>query len=664
MKRNSIHNTILGCGLAAGLLLFSEPVYSSDCAALYKKVADAYYGLKNRSGLTTEKCRALMDSFRTVAELYPDCHKADDALFMVGVLGMQAYKGGGDKNDLADALASFNKLAGSYPQSTLADDAQYYCGEIHALLGERDKAVEAYKKTLDFRGGDMSKKAVERMRELANAPAPETNEKTEPGPPASADKSAGKKTGGQKRPNPEPSTIEKTAKSPAGKINDLSDEEILALSFGITGRPAPAAGSTRDQPVRGRREDVEPLPLSPAPADYARLLNIRYWSNKDYTRVVVDLDREAPFAPPHLLRPDPELGTPPRLYIDFQGAVISESMRQGTPEPGCYTMPIGDGLLKKARAGQYQPDVARVVLDIERIDRFNAFPLPGERFRYVIDVYGSHRNLAASRTAAEEEKETVADKAAGSETKKVQTEDKKRVAGRKKIIIVLDPGHGGRDPGAVGPTGLREKDVTLSMARRIKRVLEAGNKDVRVVLTRSDDRYLSLVERTAMANTMSADLFVSIHCNAAASSDAYGIETYYLDNTTDRAALKLAAKENFVAEEVMTGPRDTTNLILADLITMSKVEDSVPLARSLQKHLISRMRKRWKDTRDKGVKKAPFWVLTGATMPCALVEVSFISNRKEEKLLRSSDYQQAAASAIASGVLDYIRENPEVVMAK
>jgi N-acetylmuramoyl-L-alanine amidase len=653
----------------AAVILFPFPALTSDCTALYKKVADAYYELKNRSVLTAEKCRTLMDSFRTVAELYPDCHKADDALFMVGVLGMQAYKGSADKNDLAAALASFNKLAGSYPQSTLADDAQYYCGEIHVLLGERDKAVEAYKKTLGFRGGDMSRKAMKRMQELANAPASEIDEKTEPGPSnTSADRNAKNKPGEQdrkKRPDPKPAGGEDIAKRPPEGINDLSDEEILALSFGITEQPAPAAGSTRDQPIREQPEDMETGPLSPAPADYARLLNIRYWSNKDYTRVVIDLDREAPYAPPHLLKPDPELGTPPRLYIDFPGTVISESMRRGTPEPGCYTMPIGDGLLKKARAGQYQPDVARVVLDIERIDRFNAFPLPGERFRYVIDVYGSHGNLAASRTATDGQKEAGVEKAAGAETKKVETEDKERVAGRKKkIIIVLDAGHGGRDPGAVGPTGLREKNVTLSLARRAKRVLEAGNKNVRVVLTRSDDRYLTLVERTAMANTMSADLFVSIHCNAAADSKAYGIETYYLDNTTDRAALRLAAKENFVAEEVMTGPRDTTNLILADLITMSKVEDSVPLARSLQKHLISGMRKRWKDTRDKGVKKAPFWVLTGATMPCVLVEVSFISNKREEKLLRSSDYQQAAASAIAGGVLNYIKENPEVVMAK
>jgi len=163
---------------------------------------------------------------------------------------------------------------------------------------------------------------------------------------------------------------------------------------------------------------------------------------------------------------------------------------------------------------------------------------------------------------------------------------------------------------------------------------------------------------------MSADLFVSIHINAARNRKATGIETYYLDNTTDRAALKLAAKENFVEEEVLIDSRDTTNLILADLITESKVEDSVPLAKSIQGSLVASHREEYDNVVNKGVKKAPFWVLTGATMPCALVEVGFISNKGQEKLMKTATYQRVSAEGIAQGSGEYIDTYHELSLNK
>ena len=406
-----------------------------------------------------------------------------------------------------------------------------------------------------------------------------------------------------------------------------------------------------------RKDDI---PLSPS-GGYAWLEGVRFWSNQDYTRIVVELDREVPYEPPRMLKADGTLGTPPRLYIDFKGTLISTKMADpDTPEPGCFTLPIGDGLLKKARAGQYQPDVARVVLDIERIEHFNAFPLPGDKFRYVIDVYGSREAMpGVAKNSRKKPREP------GEKSPVLGEWPEDREKGRSwwrpgsgknetRYIVVLDPGHGGKDPGAMGPSGSKEKDIALKIAHLAKDEIESGRSDIKVVLTRSDDRFIPLVERTAMANTMDADLFVSIHINAAKNKAAQGIETYYLDNTTDRAALKLAAKENFVEEKELVDSRDTTNLILADLITSSKVEDSVPLAESLQKSLVASQRERWPGVVDKGVKKAPFWVLTGATMPCALVEAGFISNKEEEKRLLSESYQRQAAKGIARGILDYI----------
>jgi N-acetylmuramoyl-L-alanine amidase len=411
----------------------------------------------------------------------------------------------------------------------------------------------------------------------------------------------------------------------------------------------------------GTESSPGPLPGGTvSPPSYTQLQAIRYWTSPDYTRVVIELSAKVPFTPPTLLPADPALGLPPRLFIDFNKTIVAASLAGAqTPEPGCFTLPIGDGLLKKARAGQYQPDVARVVLDIERIDRFNAFPLPGESFRYVIDVYGAPASDGRA-PARKDSRSTDAPSLGLEDHRDLESWFRSRRQGLEanKFIVVLDPGHGGKDPGALGSSGSPEKDIVLAIALAAKNNLEFMRDDVKVILTRQDDRYLTLVERTALANTLNADLFVSIHINAAKNREAQGIETYFLDNTTDRAALKLAARENFVPEAELMNASDSVNRILADLITTSKVEDSVPLAQMLQGSLVRSLRREWREAGDKGVKKAPFWVLTGATMPCALVEVGFISNREEEKYLRHAAYQQAAGHGIAAGISQYLDSYP------
>lgn len=632
--------------LIAASFLFYTPVYSrtSECVVEYNRAAKKYYQYKQDSKLEADQCNNLIESFQAICRDYPDCHKADDALYMVGVLALRAYRTGGETDFLDRALDAFQALRRDYYHSSLADDAQYLCGEIYMLRGDLDSAEEAYKKVLGFRSGDMDKKARNRLEEIEvkksaqdlTQARPKTPEKT--GHPQPAPSKQDPQSASENKQDESKSKEDADSSPPCKEEKD--EENLPPLPPELEEKNMPQAGTTSAErtPVKteaGDQEDVEGV------HNFARLVEIRHWSNRDYTRVVVDLDREVPYKPPHMLKHDPELGTPPRLYIDFEGVVISKDFRRReSTEEGCfgYALPIGDGLLKKARAGQYKKDVVRVVLDIERIDHYKAFALPGTPFRYVIDVYGDPANKASPGVASKGAKKTRKNK---------RTQDRK-------FVVVLDPGHGGKDPGAVGPAGTYEKDIVLSLAKRTKKVLESSRTGVEVRLTRSDDRYLTLVERTAMANTMGADLFISIHCNAARTSRARGIETYYLDNTTDRASLKLAAKENFVTEKKMRRTQDTTNLILADMITNSKVEDSVPLARYIQKSMIAHISKKYPDTRDKGVKKAPFWVLTGATMPSVLLEVNFISNPQEEKRLRSSRYQQEVANSIAFGVTDYL----------
>jgi len=197
--------------------------------------------------------------------------------------------------------------------------------------------------------------------------------------------------------------------------------------------------------------------------------------------------------------------------------------------------------------------------------------------------------------------------------------------------------------------------VVLKISRYLAQELKAIFPQAKIILTRYNDRYLSLVERTAKANALEADLFISIHCNANPDRRAYGIETYYLDNTTDRAVLRLAARENFVSEKIMESAGSEINQILADLATTSKVNESIPLAKSIQKELVKTLSQKYSYIKDLGVKKAPFWVLTGAVMPCVLVEVSFISNPREEKRLASSSYQKLIARGIARGVKNWLK---------
>lgn len=216
--------------------------------------------------------------------------------------------------------------------------------------------------------------------------------------------------------------------------------------------------------------------------------------------------------------------------------------------------------------------------------------------------------------------------------------------------IVLDPGHGGRDPGAVGPGGSSEKDRNLEIALLARDLLAVEMPSVRVVMTRSDDRYVSLGERTRIANRERADLFLSIHCNASTNRAAGGFETYFLSLARTDDARAVAAMENSAADldSAVAGDSsaDALSFLLADMAQNLYLSQSSGLAELVQQG-ISRV---WNDGSDRGVKQAGFYVLRGAWMPSILVEVAFISNPAEESLLRDLDFRFHAASAIVAGI--------------
>jgi N-acetylmuramoyl-L-alanine amidase len=234
-----------------------------------------------------------------------------------------------------------------------------------------------------------------------------------------------------------------------------------------------------------------------------------------------------------------------------------------------------------------------------------------------------------------------------------------RALGLKVARIVIDPGHGGFDTGTIGPTGLEEKNIVLDIGLRLRKLFETRT-DSEVFMTRSTDKFVPLEERTAIANEDGADLFISIHANASSDSHVRGIETYFLNFTSDPEALQLAARENATSQESV---HQLQNLI-KKIALNNKIEESQELAHDIQTVLYRRMSSVSHGIHNRGVRKAPFVVLIGANMPSILTEISFLSNPRSERLLRQSKYREDIAKALFSGIENYINNLGSVRVAQ
>ena len=267
------------------------------------------------------------------------------------------------------------------------------------------------------------------------------------------------------------------------------------------------------------------------------------------------------------MKRDPDHNKPRRLYLDLKGARLPKGFDD--------RVPIGDGLLKAARAGQYSQDTVRLVLDIKHLASYKVFTLDNP-FRVVIDCFGEQAKAKAITRQNKRERRVPRGKA--QETPPELSLAKALGLGVKRVVI--DPGHGGKDTGALYK-GMREKDLTLDLARRVAAKLKKLM-GVEVLLTRDRDVYLDLEERTAFANTRDADLFVSIHVNAAASHRLSGMETYFLNLASDEESMRVAAREN------ATTTRSISDLqvILNDLMLNSKINESNRLARSVHGNML------------------------------------------------------------------------------
>lgn len=375
----------------------------------------------------------------------------------------------------------------------------------------------------------------------------------------------------------------------------------------------------------------------------AVLSGMKHWSTPDYTRISLELDRDVTWET-HKLGSSKN-GMPERVYVDLHRTRIGTTVKDIT---------IGDGLLKGARIAQFKASTVRVVLDIESMKDFKVFPL-SEPSRLVIDVRGEHQagfskletSIVALPATATIAIHQVPEKKMPEKKQKTPKKINSSIAKIRRIVV--DPGHGGHDPGAVGPSGIQEKDVVLAIGLELKEQLmeELG---VDVVMTRSTDIFIPLEERTAIANKVGADLFISVHANAAANRSASGIETYYLNLAKTDKVAHLAAKENGTSLEKVS----VLQAILFDLMANYKLNDSAHLADEVQKAIHKKVRGQFGETRNLGVKQGPFYVLVGASMPSILVETAFLSNATEELRLKDPAYQDAAAEGIMEGVRSYV----------
>ena len=434
---------------------------------------------------------------------------------------------------------------------------------------------------------------------------------------------------------------------PAEEADDADEPESDRGETETPTDPALAAALADLQASAADHPERSPLLQDGAESrEPARVTEVKSWSSPDYTRVAIYLSHwvawqklELPASP----------GQPRRLALDFRPAELAHTLAKGAEVEGKQ--------VDRVRAAQNAADTVRVVLDLPGTDGLHLFTLQDPP-RLIVDV-GSPEPKPAPVDVP------VAEAPAREPPLPLPPPPPEAPAARptqgpgEVRRVVVDAGPGGRDPGAIGPGRVREKDVTLAIAKKLSAKLrEAG---FEVVLTRDEDRTLALEERTALANTAGGDLFVSVHANAHPRRNRDGVETYFLNVAADRYAARLAERENGL--DLGEGDEQAAR-ILTDLDAKASALSSRRLASLVQQEVTAGVRARVGDVRDLGVKSALFYVLLGARMPAVLVETGFISNREEERRLASARYQDEVASGIARAVTQFSRSAARVAAAR
>jgi N-acetylmuramoyl-L-alanine amidase len=488
------------------------------------------------------------------------------------------------------------------------------------------------------------------------------------------------------------------------RFGDARDGQRALRLYRRVAAEYPSSSLTRQlSPVVARLERASRLTERALPAsgpERARLVSIDRAVLPEAVRITLALDREVIYR-------EETLSGPARVFFDLKGVELGPDLRDAV-------LRYPSDIVRQIRVGRHPDHTVRVVLDLDGVARHSVYALYNP-FRLVIDaepamaaVSDSGATLLDSRTSPVAPEAKVPPSTAGplpkgrdfsaAATTTPETPEREgsavaiapaapvapiasrvitpvgsptvappvappaapkangaggfsiaRQLGLGVSRIVIDPGHGGHDPGALG-RGLSEAAVTLDVALRLEKLLQKES-GIEVVLTRRDDVYVPLEERTAIANREDADLFLSIHANASRNTAARGVETYFLSFAATAEAEAVAARENSAHAGEM---RNLPNIIKA--ITLNnKLDESRDLAAMVQEAMVTRLQRSNKTVRSLGVKKAPFVVLIGAEMPSVLAEVSFLTNKQELQLLKTASYKQRIAEALHAAVLRYRR---------
>jgi len=359
------------------------------------------------------------------------------------------------------------------------------------------------------------------------------------------------------------------------------------------------------------------------------LRDLTFVSSANETRVVLKVDGSIKYSKKRLRNPD-------RVYFDFKNARWDDHIPNN--------ISVEDGRVEQLRMTDTKGSPSRLVLDLD--EKAKQKVTVQVRKNQLIIVVPRHKNKFVAIKAKSSKKKPAIRVAKSSASSKAQTK-------RKTPVVVLDAGHGGKDYGAKGAHGLFEKDINLQISKQVQGILKSRY-HYKVIMTRKNDTFIELKDRGKIANTHNADLFISIHANAAKRKSAKGIETYYLGSGSSEQALETAEREN--GDLVHSVADDAVQEILASLISTTKINDSSRLAAIVQKRLHKTMSKKFSGIHNLGVKEGPFFVLHDTNMPSILVEVGFVTNRKEGQHLRGKIYQKWLAESIARGIHDYLEE--------
>ena len=415
----------------------------------------------------------------------------------------------------------------------------------------------------------------------------------------------------------------------------------------------------------------------------ARLIGVRIWPSEDYTRITLESDQVLPIS--HQL-----LSGPDRLVVDIEGLQLNSTLKDLVAK-----VKPNDPYVSQIRVGQFQPTVVRLVFDLKEAVKpqlFSLDPVAEYQHRLVFDLYPTNPPdplMQLVKESAKKEKllleaqgkkddDPIAAFAKSGSTPETKPEKggkpsvpqsagkandlsgaQQRIPFKRLVTIALDPGHGGEDPGAIGARGSYEKNIVLSIAKRLKSKIDQ-EASMRPFLTREGDYFVPLHRRVSKAQQVEADLFISIHADAFIQPNARGASVFALSQqgATSSAARWMANKENssdlIGGINIKTKDKQVAHLLL-DMSTTAQINDSLRVGNSVLRNIGD-----FAPLHKNKVEQAGFAVLKAPDIPSILIETAFISNPQEEKRLNDEGYQERIAEAILEGIKDYFSKNPPV----